>query len=71
MIELYRSERIVFRSTFTYRKEGVNQVFPNPTWIYIENPDRNMSVTVSYQDADMNVPVQDSAFVLSGEGTVQ
>ena len=67
-IELYRSERIVFRSTFAYRKEGVNQLFPDPTWIRIESPDRGMSVTVAYQDADMNVPVEDGAFDLGGEG---
>ncbi len=70
-IELYRGERVVFHSAFTYLKEGVNQVFPNPTGILIDNPDRAMSVTVVYEDVDMNVPVEDSAFVLSGEGAVR
>lgn len=70
-IELYRGERIVFRSAFTYRKEGVDKVFPNPTGVHIDSPDRDMSITVAYEDVDMNVPVQDSAFVLSGEGAVQ
>lgn len=70
-IELYRGERVVFRSAFIYLKEGVNQVFPNPTGIHIDNPDRDMSVTVAYEDVDRNVPVEDSAFVLVGEGAVQ
>jgi hypothetical protein len=67
-IELYRGKRIVFRSTFAYIKEGVNKVFPEPTRIHIDGPDRDMSVTVAYQDADVNVPVEDGAFVLGGEG---
>lgn len=67
-IELYRGERVVFRSAFAYFREGVNQVFLNPTVIRIESPDRDMSVTVAYEDADMNVPVEDGAFVLGGEG---
>lgn len=67
-IELFRGERVVFRSAFTYLKEGVNQVFPNPTRIHIDNPDREVSVTVNYQDVDVNVPVEDSVFVLDGEG---
>lgn len=67
-IELYRNERVVFRSAFTYLKEGVNQLLPNPTGIHIDSPDRKVSFTVAYQDADMNVTVDDSAFVLGGEG---
>ena len=67
-IELYRGERVVFRSAFTYLKEGVHQMLPNPTRIHIDNPDRDMTITVVYEDVDMNVPVEDSAFVLSGEG---
>lgn len=67
-IELYRDERVVFRSAFAYLKEGVNQVFPDPTWIRIESPDRDMSVTVFYEEVDRNAPVEDGAFVLGGEG---
>lgn len=67
-IELYRGERVVFRSAFAYLKEGVNQVFPDPTWIFIESPDRDMSVTVFYEDVDRNVPVEDNAFVPGGGG---
>lgn len=67
-IELYRGDRVVFRSALTYLKEGVNRVFPNPTWIHIDGPDRDVSVTVAYEDVDMNVPVEDGAFVLGGEG---
>jgi hypothetical protein len=67
-IELSRGDWIVFRSTFLYLKEGTNQVFPNPMRILLDNPDRDVSVTVTYEDADMNVPVEDAAFVLTGEG---
>jgi hypothetical protein len=70
-IELYRGERVVFRSAFAYLKEGVNHVYPNPTRVHIENRDRDMSVTVAYEDIDMNVPVPDSAFILGGEGAAQ
>lgn len=70
-IELYRGKRVVFRSAFAYVKEGVNQVFPEPTWILIDSPDRDMSVTVAYEEVDMNVPVEDDVFVLGGEGAVQ
>ena len=65
-IELYRGERVVFRSAFTYLQEGANQQLP--TWILVDNPDRGVSVTVAYQDVDVNVPVEDGAFVLDGEG---
>ena len=67
-IEQYRGKRVVFRSAFTYRKEGVNQVVPDPTGIHIESPDRAVSVTVAYEDVDRNVIVEDGAFVLGGEG---
>jgi hypothetical protein len=67
-IELYRGQRVVFRSAFSYGKDGVNQILPDPAWIRIDSPDRNMSVTVAYQDADMNVAVEDDIFVLGGEG---
>lgn len=67
-IELQRGERLVFRSAFAYLKEGEDRVFPDPTGIYIDAPDRDVSVTVTYGDADMNVPVEDSAFLLRGEG---
>ncbi|MEK6742275.1 MAG: hypothetical protein AABZ15_01620 [Nitrospirota bacterium] len=67
-LELYRGERLVVRSAFAYLKEGVNQVFPDPTLILINSPDRDMSVTVAYEDVDMHVAVEDGAFVLGGEG---
>jgi len=66
-IELYRGERIVFRSTFTYGKEGANQPLPYPTGIIIDSPDRNVSVMLAYQDADMNATVEDGAFVFGGD----
>jgi hypothetical protein len=67
-IELYVGKRLVFRSAFAYLKEGVNQAFPDPTWILINSPDRNMSVTVVYEDVERNVAVEDGAFVLGIEG---
>jgi hypothetical protein len=67
-IELYRDERIVFRSAFAYVKEGAYRAFPDPTRITIDSPARDMSVTVFYEDVDRNVRVEDSAFVLGGEG---
>lgn len=67
-IELYRGERVVVRSAFTYRNEGANRPLPYPTGIRIDDPDRVVSVTVAYEDVDMNVPVEDSAFVLEGDG---
>jgi len=67
-IELYRGERVVLRSAFTYRTEGANRPLPDPTGIRIDDPDRDTSVTVAYEDVDMNVPVEDSAFVLGGDG---
>jgi hypothetical protein len=67
-MELYRNERLILRSAFVYIKEGVNKVYPDPIRIRIDNPDRDISVTVAYEDVDRNVQVDDTDFVLGGEG---
>jgi hypothetical protein len=35
----------------------------------VENADRKAVITIEYQDVEVNVPVEDSAFLLNGAGS--
>jgi hypothetical protein len=64
--DLYQGSGLVFRSRF----ESAGRVggYGFPKRVVIENPDRRIMVTIQYEDVDVNVPVEDDAFILSGEG---
>lgn len=64
-VDRYEGNALVFRSRFAL--PGRVGGYRLPQRIVIENPDRRISVTVQYEDVEVNVPVEDEAFVLSGE----
>jgi hypothetical protein len=63
--ELYRDGGLVFRSRF----ESAEMVgdYRLSKRVFVENPDRKMTVLVQYLDVAVNVPVEDGAFVLDEE----
>ncbi len=62
MYEVYRAESLLFRAKF----EQVETIsgFPLPMRVILENPDKNVSLTVAYDDVDVNVPIDGSLFTL-------
>ena len=62
MYEVYRSESLLFRATF----EQVETIsgYPLPMRVILENPDKNATLTVAYDDVDVNVPIDDELFTL-------
>jgi hypothetical protein len=63
--ELYRSDRLIYRARYE-RAEGM-AAGPLPGTIVIENPEKKVTLTVEYAEADVNVPVADDAFTLDQE----
>lgn len=62
--ELYRSEKLVFRARFSRFETIAHYVLPRT--ISVESPDRKSSVTVEMGDPEVNTPVDDSEFMVSG-----
>jgi hypothetical protein len=60
--ELYRSDRLLYRARYEWTEETAHG--PLPGTIIIENPEKNVMLTVEYAEADVNVPVTDDAFTL-------
>jgi outer membrane lipoprotein-sorting protein len=61
--ELYRAEALVFRARFEGMHAVSNHLFPAK--VVMENPDRKAGLTVLYEEVEVNVPVDDGAFILS------
>jgi outer membrane lipoprotein-sorting protein len=63
MYEVYRAESLLFRATF----EQVETIsgYPLPMRVVLENPDKNVSLAVAYNDVDVNVPIDESLFTLT------
>jgi outer membrane lipoprotein-sorting protein len=63
--ELYRSDKILFRARF----DNVEEIsgYSVPMRIVIENPDKNLRLTVLYNDMELNTPLSDDAFTLVDE----
>jgi outer membrane lipoprotein-sorting protein len=64
MYEVYRAESLLFRATF----EQVETIsgYPLPMRVVLENLDKNVTLTVVYNDVDVNVPIDASLFTLTG-----
>ncbi len=63
--ELYRSDKLLFRTQFNHYKEISHYLLPQQ--IIIESYDKNLSMTVEYSEIELNSPVSDDAFTLSDE----
>ena len=58
--ELYRTERLVYRA----RYEQIEQIsqYPMAKTVRIENPGKKVSLTIVYDEMDVNPPLDDDAF---------
>jgi hypothetical protein len=64
--ELYRSNTLAYRTRYERMQEVSNVLLPKT--IVIENPEKGVTITIEYAEADMNVNVSDDAFTLSDQG---
>jgi hypothetical protein len=62
MSELYRSDKLVYRARYE-QAEPISQYLMAKI-VRIENPDKKVSLTVEYDEMDVNVPLGDDAFKL-------
>lgn len=60
--ELYRSNTLVHRARYERMLDSAKAILPGT--ITIENPEKGVSLTIEYAEADVNVPVDDDAFTL-------
>jgi hypothetical protein len=70
-MELFRSggERPVLQGTFSYPFGDNGQLSSYPTRVLVIAPGRGVELSVSFQEADWDVPVEDGLFtLLPGEG---
>ncbi len=65
--ELFRSGELYYRVEYD-RTEEISS-YPLPMHIEISNPGRNVSLTIVYGDADVNVPISDGMFTLPDGGS--
>ena len=63
--ELYQSGKLVYRARFEQVAELAHYLMPRS--VIIENPEKNFSLTVSYAEVDVNVPIDEALFSLSDE----
>lgn len=61
--ELSRSGSILFKAWFDHVEEISH--YPLPMQIEIENPGRNLQLTIIYHDAEVNMPIDNEAFSLT------
>ena len=67
--ERYRGDDLVYTARFDSQEMIGGYLFPKR--IMVENADRNAALTIEYQDVEVNVPIDDSAFLLNSAGTEQ
>lgn len=63
--ELYRSGKLVYRARFEQAADITHYLMPMA--VIIENPDKNFSLTISYAEVEVNVPVDEKLFSLPDE----
>ena len=63
--ELYRNGKLVYRARFEQVAETAHYLMPKA--VIIENPDKIFSLTISYAEVDVNVPIDEALFSLSDE----
>lgn len=62
MSELYRSGKLVYRARYEY-EEPISRYLVAKI-VHIENPGKKVSLTVEYNEMDVNAPLGDDAFKL-------
>lgn len=67
--ERYRSDELLYRVRFDNQEPVGGYLLPKR--IAIESADRNALITIEYQDVEVNVPVEDGVFQLSGAEVVR
>jgi hypothetical protein len=63
--ELFRADKLMFEARFDRFEETSH--YRLPMQIVIENPERNLRMTIHYSEAEVNTPVDDDAFSLTDE----
>ena len=63
--ELFRAGKLMFEARFDRFEETFH--YRLPMQIVIENPERNLRMTIHYTDTEVNTPVGDDAFSLTDE----
>jgi outer membrane lipoprotein-sorting protein len=63
--EFYRAGKLMFEARFD-RVEEISR-YRLPMRIVIENPERNLRMTIHYTEAEVNTPIGDDAFSLTDE----
>ncbi|HUI67061.1 MAG TPA: hypothetical protein VL087_02475 [Nitrospirota bacterium] len=61
-IELFRSGKLIYRALYEQMEQISHYLIPKT--IRIENPERKISLTIVYDETDVNVPLNDDAFRL-------
>jgi hypothetical protein len=64
--ELHRSGTLRYQARYRREKDDPS-VFMLPKSVIIETPSNNSSLTIEYAEADINVPVDQELFTLSGK----
>jgi hypothetical protein len=64
--ERYRGDDLVYTARFDALESINGYLFPKR--ITVENADRKATLLIEYQDAEVNVPVEDDVFLLNNEG---
>ena len=59
----YRAGKLMFQANFDRYTEISHYALP--VQIVIENPDKKLHVTVTYSEAEVNIPLSDDAFTLA------
>lgn len=63
--EMYRSNKLLFRTRFEHVEEIFHYLLPMQ--IEIENPNKHLVLTVVYSDVELNSPVDEEVFTLTSE----
>ena len=63
--EVYRGRSLVYR--VIYGSPETVSGYSLPRTIVVENPDKRMTLTISYSEAEVNVSLQEEVFTLPGE----
>ena len=66
-LALYRSGKLVYQARFDTTAEIAHYLLP--TTLVIENPDKKLLFTIVYSDAEVNIPINDEAFLLNDAET--
>jgi len=64
--EVLRKGSLLYQVRYEVEREIAGYVLP--TRIIVENPDKQVSLTIQYADPEVNVPVDEHAFELPGVG---